>query len=178
MGEDASPELSAPELAHRFLGILETAVRLVRQMPDDQLDRQLPNRPRSWRVLMHHVFQVPTAFLDSQDSGEMLTHENLVAPPPGDMLSSDAIARFGAATRERFAEWWSRSQSDDFDVEIVVYFGTTSRHELLERTVWHSTQHVRQVASLLEQAGVRPDRPLSAQDLRGLPLTERVWDEM
>ena len=48
---------------------------------------------------------------------------------------------------------------------------------MLERTVWHSTQHVRQAASLLEQAGIEPDRPLTAHDIQGLPLTEKVWDE-
>ena len=60
---------------------------------------------------------------------------------------------------------------------MEVYFGTTSRHEMLERTVWHTTQHVRQLASLLEQAGVQPDAPLSAADIAGLPLTDKVWDE-
>ncbi len=51
------------------------------------------------------------------------------------------------------------------------------RHEMLERTVWHTTQHVRQLASLLDECGVSPDRPLGSEDIAGLPLTERVWDE-
>jgi hypothetical protein len=33
------------------------------------------------------------------------------------------------------------------------------------------------VGSLLEQAGVTPDRPLTAGDIEGLPLTEKIWDE-
>ena len=48
---------------------------------------------------------------------------------------------------------------------------------MLERTVWHSTQHVRQVASLLEQAGIEPIKQITSQDIAGLPLTETVWDE-
>jgi hypothetical protein len=60
---------------------------------------------------------------------------------------------------------------------VPTYFGGTTRHEMLERTVWHSAQHVRQIASLLDRAGVAPDRPLTADDIRGLPLTEMVWDE-
>ncbi|MCZ6772716.1 MAG: NrdH-redoxin, partial [Proteobacteria bacterium] len=68
-------------------------------------------------------------------------------------------------------------EGQDFSGEVSTYFGATSRHEILERTVWHSTQHVRQVASLLDQAGVMPDRPLTQNDIRGLPLTEHVWDE-
>ena len=60
---------------------------------------------------------------------------------------------------------------------MPTYFGGTTRHEMLERTVWHTAQHVRQVASLLERAGVAPDRPLGGEELRGLPLTDKVWDE-
>ena len=41
---------------------------------------------------------------------------------------------------------------------------------MLERTVWHSTQHARQVASLLEQAGVTPAQPLSSRAHRGLAV--------
>ena len=48
---------------------------------------------------------------------------------------------------------------------------------MLERTVWHSTQHVRQLASLLEQSDIEPDRPLTAADIEGLPLTDKIWDE-
>ena len=33
---------------------------------------------------------------------------------------------------------------------------------MVERTVGHSTQHARQIASLPEKAGFAPDRPLSA----------------
>ena len=45
--EDPAPELSPEELALGFEGILETAIRLDSQMPDDQLENELPNRPRS-----------------------------------------------------------------------------------------------------------------------------------
>lgn len=177
--DDSQPTLSPVELAARYLGILETAIRLTRQMPDHCLERELPNRPRSWRVLMHHVFQIPTSFLDMEQSGETLTYENMVAAPPDDMRSSVAIAGFGESVRTRFREWWQAAQENakDFDEPVPTYFGSTSRHEMLERTVWHSTQHVRQVASLLEQAGISPDRPLTAENLKGLPLTEKVWDE-
>jgi hypothetical protein len=51
-----------------------------------------------------------------------------------------------------------------------------ARHEMSERTVWLSTQHTRQIASLLEQAGIIPDRPLGRDDIRGLPLTDKIWD--
>jgi uncharacterized damage-inducible protein DinB len=177
LDEDTDPQLSPTELAERYDDVLEHAVGLVRQMPDECLSRELPNRPRSWRVLLHHVFQIPTAFLDMEASGEPFSYEAMVAPPPQDMDTSGAIADFGDAVRERFRRWWQEQDPDDFQRNIEVYFGESSRHEMLERVVWHSTQHVRQVMSLLEQAGVTPERPLTAAHIRGLPLTDRIWDE-
>ena len=177
LAADPRPELSPAELAERYLHVLETAIRLTRQMPDGELENQLPNRPRSWRVLMHHLFQIPNAFLDMDESGTPMRYEVLTAPPPDDMRSSAEIAAFGERIRQRFGGWWDRVAGDDFGRDMEVYFGTTSRHEMLERTVWHTTQHVRQLASLLEQSGVEPDAPLGAEDVRGLPLTDRVWDE-
>ena len=177
LDDDTKPQLSPDELAIRYQGILDTAIRLTRQMPDDCLERQLPNRPRSWRVLLHHVFQIPVAFLDMEDTDETLTYENMVAEPPADLVASAAIADFGQSVKDRFASWWQIAQGEDFDGDVPTYFGSTSRHEMLERTVWHSTQHVRQIASLLEQAGITPDHPLTADAIQGLPLTETVWDE-
>ena len=174
--DDTAPELSSEQLAAKLDRILRTAVRLTRQMPDGRLEDLLPNRPRSWRVLMHHVYRIPAAFLDMEEQGRSLTYEALTEPPAG-MRTSAAIADHGEAVRARFAAWWSRVAGEDFSGLVPTYFGGTTRHEMLERTVWHCAQHVRQVASLLAQAGVAPDRPLTAGDLRGLPLTDRIRDE-
>ena len=175
--DDTAPELSPRALAAKLDLIFETAIRLTRQMPDDRLEDLLPNRPRSWRVLMHHVFQIAVAFLDMEEHDRTLTYESMVEPPPEDMRTSAAVADHGAAVRARFAAWWSRAAGEDFSGQVPTYFGGTTRHEMLERTTWHTAQHVRQVASLLEQAGVVPDRALTPDDLRGLPLTDKVWDE-
>ena len=175
--EDTAPTLSPAELAARYQVVLGKARQLVAQMPDEALTRELPNRPRSWRVLMHHVFQIPTAFLDMQDTGVSMTYEAMVAPPPEDMQTSAQIAAFGAEVAERFERWWAASENESFTGQVPTYFGGTTRHEMLERVVWHSTQHVRQVASLLEQAGLEPVAPLTADDLADLPLTPHIWDE-
>lgn len=173
--DDSAPTLSPDQLKQRYDHVLETAIRLVRSMPDEHLEKELPDRPRSWRVLLHHVFQIPTAFLDMEDTGKELTYENMVGPPPDDMKTSAAIAAFGEAVRKRFNTWTENSNGEDFAGQVPTYFGGTTRHEMLERTVWHSTQHVRQVAALLEQIGIEPDRPLTPADIEGLPLTDKVW---
>ena len=175
--ESGAPVLGPAALAARADAVLGTAARLVRQLPDAALENVLPNRPRSWRVLAHHVFQIPVAFLEMEEKGTRLEYEVMVAPPPEDMRTSASIADFGEAVRERFARWWARSAGADFTQRVDTYFGGTSRHEMLERTVWHAAQHVRQLAALLESIGVAPERPLGAAEIRDLPLTDRIWDE-
>ena len=81
--DDTAPTLSPDQLKKRYSHVLETAIRLVKSMPDEHLENELPDRPRSWRVLLHHVFQIPTAFLDMEETGVELSYENMVGPPPG-----------------------------------------------------------------------------------------------
>lgn len=177
LDEATGPALSPAELHARYDHVLDTAIRLVRQMPDERLEDQLPNRPRSYRMLMHHIFQIPTAYLDMEEKGGTLVYASLVVPPADEMRTSAAVADFGAAIRARLNAWWVRVASEDFSRPVPTYFGETSRHEMFERTVWHSTQHTRQIASLLEQASIVPDRPLGPEDIVGLPLTDRIWDD-
>jgi hypothetical protein len=177
LGEAGGPALAPAALAARADVVLATAARLVRQLPDSALGNVLPNRPRSWRVLAHHVFQIPVAFLEMEEKGMRLEYEVMVAAPPDDMATGAAIANFGESVRERFALWWARAAGADFTQRVDTYFGGTSRHEMLERTVWHAAQHVRQLAALLESIGIAPDRPLGAAEIRDLPLTAKNWDE-
>lgn len=177
LGDVAGPVLAPAALALRADVVLSTAARLVHQFPDAALENVLPNRPRSWRVLAHHVFQIPVAFLEMEETGTRLEYEVMTAAPPDEMRSSASIAIFGEGVRERLAHWWARAADADFTQPVETYFGATSRHEMFERTVWHAAQHVRQLASLLESIGISPDRPLGAAEIRDLPLTQKVWDE-
>jgi hypothetical protein len=49
-------------------------------------------------------------------------------------------------------------------------------HDVFERTAWHAAQHTRQMTLMLETYGITPDRPLSVEDLTGLPVPDEVWD--
>lgn len=169
------PQLSPAELVQRLDRVLAAAQRFARQMPQEAMERQLPNRPRSYRVLLHHVPQIAAAFVDAMDGGT-LSYENMVAEPPQDMRTPDAIAGFGEQVRGRVAAWWARLEERSGTQAVSTYYGMQPMHEVLERTTWHCAQHVRQIASLLEQLGIPPERPLTRSDLQGLPLPEKLWD--
>jgi len=49
-------------------------------------------------------------------------------------------------------------------------------HVVFERSTWHSAQHARQLIDVLERMGIEPNGRLTAQDLAGLPLPERLFE--
>ena len=177
LDDDPTPELTPEVLAERYTEILNIAVSLVQQFPDVSLDNELPNRPRSWKVLLHHVFQIPKAFLDHEEKSQEYTYELMTEAPPERLKTSEDICIFGKDINERFIFWWEESIDSDFSKQVPTYFGMTTRHGLLERTVWHSTQHIRQLQSLLENLKIKPRVIISKEQLEGLPLTYEIWDK-
>ena len=175
LDEETGPVLDPQTLVDRLNLLMTSAQRFVRQMPADHLEDILPNRPRSYRVLMHHIFQIPRAYLDMIEEGEF-HYENTVIPPPDDMTTPDTIADYGAEVQAQFNAWWDGETDRSCTTKVKTYYGEHPMHDVLERTTWHSGQHIRQLMSLLEQLGVQPDRPLTMDDYKGLPVPTSVWD--
>jgi hypothetical protein len=175
LNEATGPALSPDQLVARLDKFLATAVRIIPQMPDDLLETEEPNRPRSYRVLGHHIFRIPDAFLEVT-RGKSLTHEMLGVPPPDDMRTGAAIAAYGAQVRHGFLAWWQAKADKSGQETVQTYYGPQALHEYLERTTWHSGQHVRQWHMLLGMAGIAPDGPLADEDFAGLPMPSSVWD--
>lgn len=171
-----APVLSAPELIERLEMVLAAAQRFWRQLPDAALTRKLPNRDRSYRVLAHHIFRIPEAFLEMAD-GATLTYGMLTTPPPEDMRTVEQITTYGQEVRDRLASWWRGLEDVTGEQRVSTYYGEQPLHEVLERTTWHAAQHVRQTMMIMEQMGIDPDRPLTADDLAGLPVPNKVWDD-
>ena len=56
------------------------------------------------------------------------------------------------------------------------YYGKQPMHVVFERSTWHSAQHGRQLVHVLERYGIKANQPLTAEDLAGLPLPERLFE--
>lgn len=175
LNEATGPVLSPDQLVQRLEKFLSTAVRIIPQMPDTQLGTEVPNRPRSYHVLSHHIFRIPEVFLDVARGGT-LTYEALAVGPTDAMNSFAAVAAFGETVRQDLVAWWA-AQSDRSGTQTVqTYYGEQTLHEVLERATWHSGQHVRQWHMLLGMAGIAPDGPLSDEAFASLPMPSSVWD--
>ncbi len=170
--------LSPDDLTAKVLMILDAAQRYLEQIPEGKLDDVLPGRPRSYRQLVYHVFDIPKVFLDRVELDAPYTYEALKSILPDDMKTKQDLADYGSSVRNRFAAWWETAGKDtDFRQPGKVYYGEVSLHEVLERTGWHSGQHTRQIILMLrEKLGIEPNGALEDPDFAGLPMPKNIWD--
>lgn len=170
--------LSPEEIKDKTLTILDATGRYLAQIPDDKLDVVLPGRPRSYRQLIYHIFDIPKVFLDRVEQDKPITYECLKSILPPEMKTKDDLLEYGRSTRERLAAWWDREGAEtDFTQPGKVYYGEVNLHEVLERTGWHSGQHTRQIILVLrEKLGIEPDGALDESTYDGLPMPKNVWD--
>ena len=169
----AGPErLSPAELAKRLDRILDAAQRAIRQVPPQHLGMMAPDRARTVRDLGYHVFRISLAYREAMEQ-RTLPKEWLQEGAPPDIPDGSAIALYGQRVRNRVAEWLARPEG--CEGVVTTYYGPQSAHELLERTTWHAAQHLRQIYLFLQRMKVIPDRPLTDEDYRGLPIPKEVW---
>jgi len=124
LGLDAAPgpELSPQELVGKLDLILSAAGRYTLQMPEAALETQQPNRPRSYRELLYHIFQIPDAFLE-MTRGRTLDYEMLVAPPPAEMRTTGDIAAYGEGVRRSVLAWWNARDDKTCSEDVPTYYG-------------------------------------------------------
>ena len=169
--------LAPGDIVARINTILAAAGRYLAQIPEAQLDAMLPHRPRSYRQLSYHIFQIPQVFLEHVENNEPYTYEALISQLPADINTRDDLMHYARSVQDRLNRWWAvAGTSTDFNQPGNVYYGEVSLHEVLERTAWHSGQHTRQLMLTLETIGVEPDGPLQASDFSGLPMPRNAWD--
>jgi hypothetical protein len=170
--------LPPPVLFEKWIHVLRAAQRFIGQFPDKAIeDRVIPNRDRSIRLLGFHIFRLGDAFLETVVGGELYSALRFdEAPASGTCTTGDEIARYGEDVIGRLERWWGELADRSCGQEVSTYYGPQSVHQLLERSTWHCAQHIRQIAYVLERYGSKPDGPLTAQDLAGLPLPERLFE--
>lgn len=170
--------LPPDQLIGKWLNVLRAAQRFMRQMPDARINELvIDNRPRSIRLMGHHVFRIGEAYLETAVDGvEYATQLANIPPKDGTFTTGEEIARYGDTVIARLEQWWTELADKSCGQKVQTFFGMQALHLLYERSTWHSAQHARQLAAVLERFGIKPDRPLTKEDLAGLPLPERLWE--
>jgi len=175
LNEATGPVLSPDQLIGRLDTFLGAALRMIPQMPDAKLTTEVPNRPRSYRVLGHHIFRIAETFLEVAN-GAALEYGRLTSTPPDGMRTTADIVAYGADVRRRVSEWWTAKPDKAARETVQTYYGPQLLHEYMERSTWHVGQHVRQWNMLLGMAGIEADHPPGPRDFADLPMPSQVWD--
>lgn len=170
--------LPPEQLIGKWIKVLRAAQRYVRQLPDDRLQgRVIDNRDRSIRLLSHHLFRIGEAFLETAVDGvEYAVQLANIPPRDGTFMTGEEIARYGDGVIARLQKWWDSLPDKSCQQKVKTFFGMQPIYMLYERSTWHSAQHARQLMAILERFGIEPDVRLTAEDLGGLPLPERLWE--
>jgi len=170
--------LPPPELMDKWVLVLRAAQRYLRQIPPERInDRVIDNRDRSIRIMGYHVFRIAEAYLESAIDGvEYAVQHANVPPRDGTHLTGEEIARYGENVIGRLRKWWDGVGDRSLAGPMKTYYGLQPTAVVFERCTWHSAQHARQLIHLVERFGIEPDGRLTAQDLAGLPLPERLFE--
>jgi hypothetical protein len=176
LDEKAGPVLSPAQLVERMNRFIDAAIAIVPLMPDERLDTEVPNRPRSYRVLAHHMFRIPESFVEIAEGAYFDDKLPVEVPDKTDLASAGALAAYGQRVRDKVDAWWRQTPDTSAQQIVQTYYGPQKLHEVLERSTWHIGQHTRQWMMLLDMAGIAFERPLRDPDFADLPMPKQVWD--
>jgi hypothetical protein len=176
VGVDYKPavKLSPVVLAARLDTILASAEALVRAIPEARMEWTPVERNRPLADLGYHIFRLALGFIEGVDrlTFPASVHSDTA---PDDLRSGEAIARYGALVRARVSGWFAGAEGDEFTREVETYWGPMVAHDLLERTTWHTAQHLRQLYVLAERIEVVPPAPMPVHAFEGLPMPAALW---
>jgi hypothetical protein len=176
LNEKAGPVLSPAQLVERMTRFIDAARVIVALMPDAKLDTEVPNRPRSYRALAHHMFRIPESFVEIAEGAFFDDKLPVEIRDKADIASAAALAAYGGQVRDRVEGWWRQTPDKSAQQIVQTYYGPQKLHEVLERSTWHIGQHTRQWMMLLDMAGIAFERPLRDTDFADLPMPTQVWD--
>jgi hypothetical protein len=171
--------LPPAEIHEKWMLALRAAQRYMRQFPAARINESvIHNRDRPIRLLGHHVFYIAQAYLQSVNDKIEYSPSNTNVPVQDEQKyqSGDAVANYGENVISRLREWWDAADKLAFTQIVPTSYGPQQLHEVFERSAWHSAQHVRQLGDVLERFGIEPAGKLTGEDLKGLPLPERIWE--
>ena len=169
--------LPTDQLIGKWRRALQVAVKYARQLPNDRINElALQGRPRTVRQVMHHLLRIAEAFLEASIDGVEYTMDLYQKPPPdGTYTTGEELAVYGEGIDRRLQKWWDELADRTCKRTIKTYYGVQSIYVVYERSTWHSAQHVRQIAAVLERYGIEPVDRLTENDLAGLPMPEEIW---
>jgi glutaredoxin len=173
---DPPPILAPAVLKSRFDDVIDVAIALFGQIPPEGLDYKSPDRDRTLRQLALHIATIMRGFTVVEETNIYTAGYEFMPDGVGDTGTTDDLIALTAQTRDDFDQWWDQIGYDDaFDRVLESNTRSWTLLEALERSVWHTVHHTRQIQYFLEdRLGITPSVRLTEEILTGLPLPDGI----
>jgi len=171
------PTRQTTVIFEKWAALLKIAVGYFESCPAEELRADvLKERERPVGELANHAFQIVQAFLHCMKTGERDWFERSSGPVNMDVaLDKARLVAFARATAEELAQYWNGGATQFEDVPALFEGGLNSTHEFLDRSSWHSAQHIRQIAAVLERDGIALTPAWSDELVQGLGVPQNLW---
>lgn len=163
-------------ILQKFDLVLSGVVRAVRQVPLERLSWHSPDRGRDMRTFMAHIFFFLEYTMEALRQGRFVVER--IADYDKDAQrfpDADAIARYGEEVHSRLRRFLMGLTDADLSRSVDSYAGNIDASTQLELAVGHTAQHLRHLYAYMQMMGIPPERPLTPQDLEGLPVPTILW---
>ena len=173
---DDSFEVDLPEMVSKFEIILSAACKAARQIPDDKLRWESPERERTLAQFVFHLFDRPERALNAYEVGEYTQEDRgrLVEDVLG-MVGFEETARYGEQILIRVRDSLISERSFDQAKTLRTYMGYKTTGEMLDLALGHSGHHLKQLYEYMLLIGIKPDSPLQQQDFDGIAVPTELF---
>ncbi len=177
VGEEGRKEdISANNLLARYEPVMGGFLRANRQIPDAQLDWKSPERDRTLRGFVYHVYDRPDLVLRGTATGVYRYEDIRRAFITAEGLrTTDALVTHGEAVLERLRGYLGRAGETELGLLIDSYQGMLSVRELLNLALGHTAHHLKQIYHYFGSLGITPESPLTTEDLAGIDLPSELF---
>jgi glutaredoxin len=161
-------------LLDRWDPILTKARAIIAQFSDEDLEKDaIPTRKRTIKKVSVHIFQIVIAFRRQIEDGITEIKPIQGYMDPSIKTRADVLA-FAEKVQDGLRTWLANGGRAMIADRLQTYYGQQDSGQVIERAVWHCTQHTRQldhvcVGRLGKEFLVPPEL------YAGLPLPARIW---
>ncbi len=173
-----APRKDPAFLFEQWFFLLNLGIGYLEACPEPLLATDvLKERKRPIGQLAYHVYQIPNAFVHCMENRE--PKWVLRAAGPVDMeiaLNREKLLKFARLAVDGLMGYWERMGKALPMEPFVLEEGLRSADEFLDRSSWHSAQHLRQIASVLSRERVSLIPDWSDDFCYGLSIPVELWE--
>lgn len=170
------PAPDAAWLLERYQRVFGGFSRAARQVPDDRLDWKSPERDRTLRMFLFHVYDRPDLMLRGLTTGVYRYEDVLEGYERAEACrTTAALVDGGDELLDRVCAFLRTATPEALAQPIDSYQGVLPIGDLLLLGLGHAAHHLRQLYHYFGLLGITPDAPLTDRDYEGIPLPKAVF---